>query len=149
MDTYIIQKGDTIESVAEKYNIPAIDIIKVNSLIPPYILKVNNVLNIPTAPTSIFNYYKVRKGDTLYKLATISNSSVDVIAAINGLNKEEYLYEGQVILLPKENVSVYITKQGDSISSISSLLKTTPQNLLYNNRNIYVQPDQLIVYKRT
>ena len=147
MDTYIIQEGDTLDSIAKKYNIPAIDIIKINSLEAPYTLKVNDILNIPTAPTNIFNYYKVKKGDTLYKIATESNIDTDTLAQINGLELNEYIYPDQILLIPKEGFKTYITKDGDTIESVANNFETYPQNILYSNKNIYLLPDQLIIYR--
>lgn len=148
MDTYIIKKGDTLESIADEYNIPVIDIIKLNSLKEPYTLKENDILNIPTAPTNIFNYYKVKKGDTIYNLAKEANMSVDTLSQINGLDTNEYIYPDQILLIPKEGVGAYITTTGDTIESVSEYFKTYPQNVVFSNRNIYLLPGQLIVYRR-
>ncbi len=148
MDTYIIQKGDTLESIAEKYNIPVIDIIKINNLKEPYTLNENDVLNIPTAPSSIFDYYKVQKGDTLYKIASLANVDINILEQINGLDPDEYIYVDQVLLVPKQGIQAYITKQGDTIDDVAQYFSTYPQNILYSNRNIYLLPGQLIVYRQ-
>ena len=55
MEIYIVREGDTLESVARYFNIPATEIIKANSLEEPYILKVNDSLSIPTSVSNIFN----------------------------------------------------------------------------------------------
>ena len=39
MDIYIVEKGDTIESIGRKYNRPVIEIIEANNLTSPYLLK--------------------------------------------------------------------------------------------------------------
>ena len=66
---------------------------------------------------------------------------------INGLDPSEYIYPGQTILVPKQGVSVYITTMGDTIQNIARYFNTTVANLSYNNNNIYLLPDQLIVYR--
>ena len=115
MDTYIVKEGETIESVASMFNIPAVEIIKANSLVYPYTLTKGNILNIPTGQVNVFNYY---------------------------------IYEGQTLLVPKNGISTYITKSGDTINSVASVFNTYPQDILYSNSNIYLLPDQLIVYRK-
>lgn len=61
MDNYIVEKGDTIETIARKYDIPVIEIIQANSLKAPYILSEGQSLTIPTELYSVFNYYTVKK----------------------------------------------------------------------------------------
>ena len=92
MDIYIVEKGDTIESIGRKYNIPVIEIIQANNLTSPYLLKEGQSLTIPTGLYNIFNYYKVKKGDSLYEIAKANNISVDLLSQVNGLEKDEYIY---------------------------------------------------------
>ena len=148
MDIYITQKGDTIESIGRKYNIPVIEIIKANNLEAPYILKEGESLTIPTGLYNIFNYYKVKKGDTLYKIAKENDITTDLLSQINGLEKDEYIYENQTILVPKNDVTLYITKTGDKIETISDFFKAPSADIIYSNNNIYLLPGQLIIYRK-
>ena len=97
MDIYIVEKGDTIESIGRKYNIPVIEIIKANNLKAPYLLNEGDSLTIPTGLYNIFDYYVVKKGDNLYEIAQKNNISLDLLLGVNGLDKDEYIYEGQTI----------------------------------------------------
>lgn len=148
MEIYIVKQGDTLESIANMYNIPATEIIKVNNLMTPYILREGDALNIPTGVFNIFNYYEVKKGDTLYSIALKNNTTSSMLAAINGINENDYIYENQTLLVPKPNIGTYITTAGDTISSVSKYFNTTPEGLIYSNNNIYLLPDQLIVYRK-
>ena len=134
MEIYIVKQGDTLENIASLYNVSVNDIIKANNLKMPFNLEVGTALNIPLGITNIFDYYTILKGDTLYSVA-------------NGLDPSEYIYPGQTILVPKQGVSVYITTMGDTIQNIARYFNTTVANLSYNNNNIYLLPDQLIVYR--
>ena len=140
MDIYIVEKGDTIESIGRKYNIPVIEIIEANNLTSPYLLKEGQSLTIPTGLYNIFNYYKVKKGDSLYEIAKANN--------VNGLEKDEYIYEGQTILVPKNDVTLYITKTGDTIETLSEFFKAPSSDIIYSNNNIYLLPGQLIIYRK-
>lgn len=148
MEVYIVKNGDTLENVANLYNVPASEIIKANNLLYPYTLVVGQPLNIPTGITNIFDYYVIEKNDTLYSIANKSNTSVDILAAINGIDINDYIYPGQTLLIPKEGIITYITKMGDTIQSVAKQLNTIPQGLIFNNNNIYLLPEQLIVYRQ-
>lgn len=148
MDTYLVKKGDTILSIAEYYNIPASLIISTNSLKEPYNIVEGEVLNIPTGSFNIFDYYTVEENDTLYKIASKYGTDVNTLAQINGLNVNEYIYPNQSLLVPKRDVLTYITKGGDTIESVLDYFKTDLNGLVYNNNNIYLLPEQLLVYRK-
>ena len=141
MEIYIVKQGDTLENIASLYNVSVNDIIKANNLKMPFNLEVGTALNIPLGITNIFDYYTILKGDKK------NNVTVNILSAINGLDPSEYIYPGQTILVPKQGVSVYITTMGDTIQNIARYFNTTVANLSYNNNNIYLLPDQLIVYR--
>ena len=148
MEIYIVKENDTLEGIASYYNIPASEIIKANNLQYPYELKVNQPLNIPTTASNIFDYYTIKNGDTLYKIASSNNISVNNLAEINGIDPNDYIYPGQTLLIPKPGITTYITGMRDTLSSVSRFFNTTPQELIYNNNNIYLLPEQLIVFRR-
>ena len=146
MDIYIVEKGDTLESIARKYNIPAIEIIRANNLKSPYLLQEGQSLTVPTSLFNLFNYYTVKKGDNLTQIAKVSNTTVDLLSQINGLDKDEYIYEGQTLLIPKPGISLYITKTGDTIDDVAKYFDAPTTDIIYSNNSIYLLPGQLIVY---
>ena len=148
MDSYIVEKGDTIESIGRKFNIPVIEIIRANNLKAPYLLTEGQSLTIPTGLYNIFNYYTVKKGDNLYDIAKTYDTTVDILAQINGQDKEDYIYEGQTLLVPKNDVALYITKTGDTIEDVATFFNTVATDVLYSNNNIYLLPGQLIIYSK-
>ncbi|MGM9878993.1 MAG: LysM peptidoglycan-binding domain-containing protein [Bacilli bacterium] len=149
MDIYIVEKGDTVESIGRKYNIPVIEIVKANNLKAPYTLREGESLTIPTGLYNIFNYYVVKKGDNLYEIAKNNNISLDILLGVNGLDKDEYIYEGQTILIPKQDVKLYITKTGDTIETVSEFFKAPSADVIYSNNSIYLLPGQLIIYRKS
>lgn len=148
MDIYTVKKGDTLEKISETFNIPINEILKVNNLIAPYNIVEGQLLNIPLGTLNIFNYYTVEKNDTLYAIATKNSTTVETIASINGLNPNEYIYPGQTLLIPMSGIRTYITAPGDTMLSVANYFNTTPLELLYDNNNVYLLPEQLIVYRR-
>jgi LysM repeat protein len=67
---------------------------------------------------------------------------------LNGLDKDDYIYPGQEILIPNENVRIYITEEGSTLRDAASKLGDDVNSILMQNDTIYLQPDQLIIYKK-
>ena len=94
-----------------------------------------------------FDYYMVSNGDTLYKIARDNNIDASLLAALNGINENDYIYPNQVLLIPKAGSIIYITAVGDTLTEIAKGFDVSLEELLEQNNNIYLQPEQLIVYK--
>jgi len=148
MENYIVKKGDTLEGIASYYSIPAFEIIKANSLEAPYTLIEGTSLTIPTGRFNIFDYYTVKAGDTLYAIATRYSTTPELLAAINGIEVNDYIYPNQTLLVPKTDVDIYITKQGDTLESLAKTFDTTISDIIYSNNGIYLLPEQLLVYRK-
>ena len=97
---------------------------------------------------SFYDTYEIKKGDTLYQISKEFNVNTKLLAEINGLNLEDYIYPGQVLLIPKKNVSYYITKEGDTLNSISNIFGVEEDDLVDQNKTIYLQEGQIIYYRR-
>lgn len=148
MTTYIVEPGDNIASIAKKFNVKVVDLVKENNLENIYELPPGMELIIPyTSTESAFYYYVVKKGDSLYQIASKLGITAEVLAELNGLELNEYIYPDQKLLVPKEGVEVYITKDGDTLNLIANELNIPRENILLYNKNIYLLPEQLIAYK--
>lgn len=95
-----------------------------------------------------YKSYKIKKGDTLYQISKEFNVNTKLLAELNGLDMEEYIYPGQTILIPKENVSYYITKEGDTLFNLENIFGTSQDDLIQQNKTIYLLPGQMIYYKK-
>lgn len=144
-DTYMIEKNDTIDTISSKFNTSPEVLNQLNgymsSLVP------GNNLVVPRVTSKYFDYYKVNKGDTLYKIANDNNIDADLLAQLNGINKSDYIYPNQTLLIPKAGSILYFTAVGDTLSEIAKGLNVSIEKLVSQNDNIYLQPEQLIVYK--
>ena len=133
---YVVQKGDTLYSIANKYNTTVNDIKSLNNL-SSNILSVGQNLKIPAKREEVIidenmpiNTYTVKVGDTISTIADDYNISVTDLINYNNLTDYE-LYEGQILRIPtiKENNNTYIVKRGDTLYSIARLYNTTIDNL--------------------
>ncbi len=87
--------GDTLWSVAQRYRLSMQDIIRVNSLQPPYTLTDGQRLRLP-APAE----YKARPGDTVYGIARTFNVSPAQLAHLNAMTSPYAIIPGQIVRLP-------------------------------------------------
>jgi len=139
--TYVVQKGDSLYSIASKYNTTVDEIKRLNNLVSNTLslgqtLRIPSRINLDTdidisAPT---NTYTVQYGDTLESIAENNNVSIDELIRLNNLTDYE-LYVGQILKLPTlagEEVigeDEYIVKRGDSLYSIAREYNTTVDEL--------------------
>ncbi len=134
---YIVKAGDSLYSIAQKFNTTVNDLIEFNNL-PTTILQVGQSLRIPN-PTPSNIIYTVKRGDTLYKIANIYGVSVDAIKKLNNLDNNT-LTIGQQLYIPKgtvveeTNFTTYQVKPGDTLYSIAQEFGTTVDAIkTYNN----------------
>ena len=94
VNTYTVQKGDNLYSIANKYDTSVEELKRINNL-STNIIQIGQVLKIP----SKYREYTIKKGDTLWSIARDNNTSVSVLTKINNL-KTTTLQIGQKILIP-------------------------------------------------
>ena len=145
LDTYVVSKNDTIDSISLKYNTSPEVLYQLNGY--NFEMEPGMTIIVPRVSSKYFDYYTVTKGDTLYKIATDSNIEPSLLAQLNGINQNDYIYPNQVLLVPKAGSIIYITAVGDTLSEVANGLKTDILELAKQNNKIYLQPEQLIVYK--
>ena len=94
-----------------------------------------------------YTVYKIKKGDTLYKISKDFNVNTKLLAELNGLNLDDYIYPDQVLLIPKKDVSYYITKDGDTLYTVSNIFGVSEKDIVDSNKTIYLLPEQMIYYR--
>ena len=146
-DSYRIESGDTIASVADKFGISIDDLFNVNKW-SFMNLQEGELINIPVNKSNYLDKYTIVKGDTLYSIGNKYGVSKEVLALMNGLELDEYLYPGEVISVPRSNVGIYVTGDSDTINSIISRTNSDLDNFIMLNGDIKVLPDQMIIYKK-
>jgi murein DD-endopeptidase MepM/ murein hydrolase activator NlpD len=79
---------------------------------------------IPLDLTETFAWspYRVKKGDSVSKIAAAYSLSMDAVIASNGITNAKRLAEGQTIRLPNMDGIPYTIKAGDSLAKISAAM---------------------------
>ena len=95
-----------------------------------------------------FMEYTVKKGDNIYEISKVYNVSPSQLLKLNGLNETDIIYPNQKIMIPRKNVSFYVTGIDDTLDKVMRGLNVSADELARQNWTIYLTNDQLIVYKK-
>lgn len=145
-DIYQVMSGDTLYSLANKYNITVDELKKLNDLIDDNLV-VGQLLNVPSG-LSTANTYIVASGDTLYSIAKEFNTSVDKLKEINNLSNN-LLSVGQKLFIPVVEEMTYVVKKGDTLYSIARNFNISVDELkrLNNLTNNTLSIGQILIVK--
>ena len=157
MFMYTVKSGDSLYSIARKYNTTVADIMNLNYL-KSYNLSIGQVLRIPETYTKeeemiLPNYtnYIVKKNDTLYTIANNNNIDVATLKKDNSLVNNN-ISVGQILKIrtmdnivescfgpdytPPININNtvnYTVKKGDNLYDIAKRYNTSTSNIISLN----------------
>lgn len=92
---HTMRKGETLWTVAKKYDVDLRDMLDLNKLSAPYKTYIGERIQIP-APAK----YTVRRTDTLYKVSRMFETTTTELARLNNIKAPYKLAAGQVLRLP-------------------------------------------------
>jgi len=101
---YTVQWGDTLFSLARRFNTTVEAIVALNGLQDAALIRVGQVLKISStsapAPGPSVEYI-VQPGDTLFSIAWRYNTTVEAIQRANGIVNPWYIRVGQKLVIPQ------------------------------------------------
>ena len=129
---YTVQKGDSLWSIANKFNV-SIESLKTANNLTSNLLNIGQTLKIPTEEkpvTGDYTVYTISKGDSLYSIAQKYNTTVDALVKYNNLSSTN-LKVGEQLLIPtsESKLNTYTVKSGDSLYSIAKKYGITVDEL--------------------
>ena len=136
-DYYVVQKGDSLWSIARKLNTSVAELKALNNLTSNN-LSVGQVLKTPSSNTENDNQttYTVVKGDSLYKIAQKFNVTVQDLIDLNNITSTN-LSIGQVLqvkgTVPSKEETTYTVVKGDSLYAIANKYKVSVQDIIDAN----------------
>lgn len=173
-----VKPGDSLTSIAAVYRTSASSIASANSFESGTTLAVGQKVIIPigrssqpvsttrssqTVASGTKNYYSVRKGDTLFRIASRFGVSVEQLRAWNGIPSGQLLKPGDSMIVrytPAKTASsttsrtskiIYRVKRGDTLYQIASNYDTDVDSIRrWNNlssKNIY-PGEKLTIYRK-
>lgn len=99
--TYIVKSGDCLSSIGKRLGVSWIDLANRNGIHSPYTIFPGQVLTVASSSqsTSGSQYYTVRSGDTLSRIASRYGTSYQILAKLNRIKNPNRIYPGQSIRL--------------------------------------------------
>ena len=124
-EVYTVKSGDTLYSIARKYNISVDELKSLNNL-TSNTLSIGQKLKISSTKQDTETTYTVVKGDTLYGIANKFGVNVNTLKDINNLTSNT-LSIGQILKIPGKVTDklTYTVKSGDTLYSIATTYNTT------------------------
>ena len=151
-NTYIVQRGDTLYSIANKFNITIQELKRINNLSTDILAIGQQLLISNKALEDSINteIYVVQKGDSLWSISQAFSTTVDELIKLNNLNNIN-LQIGDQLLVPTQptpEVTTYIVQSGDTLWSIARANNTTVDKIKQINNltsNLLSVGQQLIL----
>ncbi len=116
--TYVVQAGDTLFGISQRYGTSVEAIVAANGLNSD-VVQIGQTLNIPsgdaaaappaydnaptyqpTAPDAAGGNYVIGPRDTLFSIAQRFGTTVEAIASANGISAPYIIHEGQSLIIP-------------------------------------------------
>ncbi|NOZ06503.1 MAG: LysM peptidoglycan-binding domain-containing protein [Chloroflexi bacterium] len=167
VSSYTVQEGDTVYSIARRFNTTPEAIAQFNNLANPDSLVVGQTLQIPSGVSPAGEaqpsgtgktVYTVQAGDTMFSIAQRYHTTVDAISSANQIYNPWYIHVGQKLVIPgsagestapptSSEQGTYVVQAGDTLWSISARFGTTPQALAaLNNLSSFgfIYPGQVL-----
>ncbi|ELA08608.1 membrane-bound lytic murein transglycosylase D [Moraxella macacae 0408225] len=158
-DSYVVQAGDTLTGIADKFNLSVNDLAKYNNLSTNYQVKTKQTLwlipdKVATKTTALVQKptkkyqgatgkYTVQAGDTLIGIANKLDVSAEDIAELNDFNANSKLQREQSIVVPVSQAKAthalmgkevnYTVKRGDNLNTIANKFDVSVKELASNN----------------
>ena len=98
--TYVIQPGDTLSGIAQRYGTTVSALSSLNGISNPDLIYAGNTIRVPEnggSGGSGAQYYTIRPGDTLSGIAVKFGTTVNALSALNGISNPDLIYAGNTI----------------------------------------------------
>ena len=145
-DIYTLLKDDTIESVSKKFGTTEEVLYQLNGFDLEIVPGMQIV--VPKIRDEQFIYYTVKKGDNIYDIAKKYGVDYQLILSLNGLDKGDYIYPNQTLVIPRDDIFTYITKDGDSINRLVDEYRVDFEEFIHQNNHVFLKPEQIIFFKK-
>jgi LysM repeat protein len=147
---HVVQRGETLSSIAARYGTTVHAFVQANRLSNPNFVWVGQRLVIPgsagSAPVSGGGVHIVQRGETLYSIARRYGTTASALAAANGLRNANLIYVGQRLRVSGSAGSgssgsgstpatgaIHVVQRGETLASIARRYGTSVSALVSAN----------------
>jgi LysM repeat protein len=158
--THQVVAGESLARIALKYGVTVAALAEANGIANPHLIRIGAELTIPPAgqgssspalnATAPAPTYTVKKGDSLASIAARHGTTVDALAAANGITNTAIIYAGTTLRLsgpsfvaqPAASPASHTVKPGDSLAAIATRYGVTVSSLV--SANSISNPNRII-----
>lgn len=140
---YTIRPGDTLYSIAKRFDTDTQVLARLNGIPVPDEIKAGDTIRIPAYPMgSRVDMIIVKKEDTLYSLGKKYGKTAQELAQMNNIPDPDVIYPGQLLIVRRpEKPGRYQVQKGDTLWKISESTGVPVVKLI--NLNRLACPDKL------
>jgi len=127
---YIVQAGDTLSSIAERFNVTMADLLAANNMTNANLLDVGQQLVIPglqgvtgTLDTEVVNF-----GDSFHSLVRRTQVAIPLLRKLNRIVSPTELYVGASMIIPKQDNATDLSNRFTALAGESLLELAVRQN---------------------
>ncbi len=103
---YTVKKGDNLYKIAKAHHTTTIEVRDANKFRSNSDLVVGKMIKVPIDTYFHLKNYKIRSGDTLYKIARKHNTTTSRVLLANKMNRKSKLIKGDLIKVPVDTFSI-------------------------------------------
>jgi spore germination protein len=127
---YIVQPGDSLYTIAQKFKTNA-ERIKYENQLTSNTIYIGQQLAVPANVET--NIYTVKPSDSLFSISTEFGVSVEELIRMNQLRTNIYVNQRLKVSEIEERQTEYVIKPGDSLHEIAGRYNTTPESIVALN----------------
>ncbi|MCC6597954.1 MAG: LysM peptidoglycan-binding domain-containing M23 family metallopeptidase [Alphaproteobacteria bacterium] len=131
---HTVSRGETISSIARRYDIVMRDIVVGNALSAPFVLQPGQRIKLPPPRA-----YKARAGDTVYSVSRLFEVSSTELATLNRLSPPYALKVGQTLKLP--------SLDAQNLAGAAPVPPVRAENLAGRNSSAVPPPGRKPIYR--
>ncbi len=135
-DAYIVQSGDSLYTLAQRFNTTVGALAEANDMQEPGQLLAGQSILVPTGASSYVEVYEIQPGDTLFSISKRFNTSIGLLQGLNDIADGRRIIAGQTLLVPsvnQEGLQIHVVGPEDSLNSISRRYNTAVSVLMSLN----------------
>ena len=131
------------DSLALDFNVSGDELSRINGFSD---FNVGDLIVVPN--NEMYFKYIVKSGDTMYSIASKFDKNLNDLYLINGIKEGDFIYPNQEIMIPNRDVSIYYTDSEDTLNSVSNSIGVDINEIISDNSDLLLMPDQIIVYRK-
>jgi len=138
---HVVAWGETLFSIARRYGTSVEAISAANGIADPTHIYAGQQLtiptaNVPTAPAEAEATHVVQPGENLYRIALRYGTTVNALAALNGIYNSDHVVAGQTLIIPGSPTAPSVAYQPEHASTTHTIQPNETLTLISHRYNV-------------